>query len=396
MPSDEDYLRQAIRLAMNGRGQVEPNPMVGCILVKNDRIIGQGYHQKFGGPHAEPNALASCTESPNGATAYVTLEPCCHTNKKTPPCVPQLINAKLARVVIGTLDPNKAVNGKGVHKLQKAGIKVDIASEPLRSEAMQLIAPFYQWEVRRRPYVTLKWAQTADAKVAGPHGSRLQITGTASNRLVHQLRARSRGLMVGINTILNDDPELTARDVDAQSQPKVFILDTNLRTPPSAKAIQLKLNRKVKIILGWPRYKQRFMQRIKSRERSLFPIGDHLHTGTTFVGFSRDKNGHVNLTKVLTGTSLKGDRGHHLLVEPGPTLAASFFRDNLCDRLWIFQSGRRINSDTAPAAASIPSNFIKTGELKIGEDQLTEYLNSTGSAFFSPTPSADFVLANTK
>src|SRR5829696_7030226 len=114
---DEQFLRRAIRLAMNGRGRVEPNPMVGCVIVRDGRVIGEGYHEQFGGPHAEPNALAACGaagESPEGATAYVTLEPCCHTNKKTPPCAPRLIGAKVARVVIGCLDPNPAVNGKGV------------------------------------------------------------------------------------------------------------------------------------------------------------------------------------------------------------------------------------------------------------------------------------------
>src|SRR5438477_13036792 len=121
---DTQHLRRAIRLAMNGRGAVEPNPMVGCVIVKNERVIGEGYHAHFGGPHAEPTALAACSESPAGATAYVTLEPCCHTNKKTPPCVPRLIDAKIARVVIGCLDPTPEVNGKGVAMLRQAGVEV--------------------------------------------------------------------------------------------------------------------------------------------------------------------------------------------------------------------------------------------------------------------------------
>src|SRR3954469_22027165 len=127
-PSDQDqqFMRRALRLAMNGRGRVEPNPMVGCVIVnKNGHVIGGGYHQQFGQPHAEPNALASCIESPQGATAYVTLEPCCHTNKKTPPCAPRLIEAKIGRVVIGCLDPNPDVNGKGVAMLRQAGTTVD-------------------------------------------------------------------------------------------------------------------------------------------------------------------------------------------------------------------------------------------------------------------------------
>src|SRR3954449_5812625 len=118
-------MRRAIRLEMNGRGTTEPNPSVGCVLVKNGGVIGEGHPQPFGGAHAEPTALANCTESPAGATAYVTLEPCCHTNKKTPPCVPSLIEAKIAQVVIGCLDPNPDVNGKGVAMLRAAGIQVD-------------------------------------------------------------------------------------------------------------------------------------------------------------------------------------------------------------------------------------------------------------------------------
>src|SRR4029453_5681183 len=121
---DEQFIRRAIRLAMNGRGRIEPNPMVGCVLVKDGRVIGEGYHAQFGGAHAEPTALAACAESPAGATAYVTLEPCCHLNKKTPPCVPRLIAAGIKRVVVGCIDPNPDVNGKGLAMLRDAGIEV--------------------------------------------------------------------------------------------------------------------------------------------------------------------------------------------------------------------------------------------------------------------------------
>src|SRR3954471_4712009 len=148
--SDIQMMRRAVRLAMNGRGLVEPNPMVGCVLVKDGRVIGEGYHAKFGGPHAEPTALANCTESPEGATAYVTLEPCCHTNKKTPPCAPRLIEAKVKRVVIGCLDPKPEVNGKGLAQLRAAGIQVD--GPALENEAKQLIAPFLARTNHRRPY----------------------------------------------------------------------------------------------------------------------------------------------------------------------------------------------------------------------------------------------------
>src|SRR6266581_2234644 len=141
-PSDDDrkMMRRAIRLAMNGRGRVEPNPMVGAVFAKDGRIIGEGFHQQFGGPHAEPTALAACTESPQGATAYVTLEPCCHTNKKTPPCVPELIAAGVARVVVGCVDPNPDVNGQGLDQLRAASVAVEC--NVLEDQAKQLLAPF--------------------------------------------------------------------------------------------------------------------------------------------------------------------------------------------------------------------------------------------------------------
>jgi diaminohydroxyphosphoribosylaminopyrimidine deaminase/5-amino-6-(5-phosphoribosylamino)uracil reductase len=186
--TDEQFLRRAIRLAMNGRGGVEPNPMVGCLIVKNGRIIGEGFHAKFGGPHAEPTALASCDENPEGATAYVTLEPCCHRNKQTPPCVPRLIKSRIGRVVIGCLDPNPHVNGRGMAMLRDADIGVD--GPLLEAECKQLIAPFIARTVFGRPYVTLKWAQTADGKIAGPGGRRMQISNEHSMAVVHTLRAR--------------------------------------------------------------------------------------------------------------------------------------------------------------------------------------------------------------
>ena len=138
---DRLWMRRALELAVRGRGEVEPNPMVGCVIVKDGRVIGEGFHERFGRPHAEPNALAVCTESPAGATAYVTLEPCCHIGKKTPPCVPRLIDAKLGRVVIGATDPNPKVNGGGIEQLRRAGIAVSVGV--MEEECRQLIAPFF-------------------------------------------------------------------------------------------------------------------------------------------------------------------------------------------------------------------------------------------------------------
>jgi diaminohydroxyphosphoribosylaminopyrimidine deaminase/5-amino-6-(5-phosphoribosylamino)uracil reductase len=378
-------IRRAIRLAMNGRGRVEPNPMVGCVIARGDRIIGEGWHTHFGGPHAEPQALADCLargESPAGATAYVTLEPCCHTNKKTPPCAPRLIEAKIAKVVVGCLDPNPQVNGNGVAMLRAAGIEVERVEEKLEAECKQLIAPFLLRTQFRKPYVTMKWAETADGKIAGPGGRRLQITGEPANRLVHQLRARSDAIMVGVNTVLADDPQLTARGVEYSRLHTLIVLDSDLRTPPSSRLFESAgfvylyastLN------FGIEEFDQR-AARLLSRPATMT--------------WSRipDAMGNIPLPDLFDGDDPFGPVDD-LMVEPGPTLSRSFFDANLANRLWVFRSTLRVNDDTAPNAAMIPDHFVETGRLQVGEDHLTEYLNKNSNGYFAAAPSADFVLA---
>lgn len=371
--TDEHFVRRAIRLAMNGRGRVEPNPMVGCVIVKADRVIGEGYHAAFGGPHAEPTALANCTESPEGATAYVTLEPCCHTNKKTPPCAPRLIEAKLARVVIGCLDPNPDVNGKGVAMLRAAGIGVD--GPVLEGPSKQLIAMF-QANQLNRPYVTAKWAQTADGKVAGPRGQRRQISGPAASRLVHELRANSTAIFVGVNTVLNDDPLLTVRDVPVESHlDQTIVLDTHLRIPPTARVLDRARDGEVVIYCG----------RAASMERA-HALED---AGAIIRRVGLDEDGHVSIREVL-----KGHGAAHVLAEPGPTLAKAMFAAGAIDRLWVICSAEQLNDDAAPKAAIIPQPFQKTGEVRVGDDVLEEHLNAQSDVYYACEPSADLVLAS--
>jgi diaminohydroxyphosphoribosylaminopyrimidine deaminase/5-amino-6-(5-phosphoribosylamino)uracil reductase len=383
---DEQFMRRAFRLAMNGRGRVEPNPMVACVIVSRDgRVIGEGYHRQFGGPHAEPNALASCTESPAGATAYVTLEPCCHTNKKTPPCAPRLIEAKVARVVVGCLDPNPEVDGKGVAMLRAAGIRVD--GPLLGAEAKQLIAPFMkaQWN---RPYVTLKWAQTADGKVAGPGSARLQISNERSSRLVHVLRSRSDGILVGVNTVITDDPLLTARGV-GESRPLVrFVLDSGVNTPEFSQIVRTADQSPVVIACRADAY-----DGLGAREAAF--------QGVHFVPFAHGEGGRGIPLRGFMEEMFASDALEevhpapftHLLVEPGPALAQSFFRDDLADRVWVFRSRNVVNDDSAPSAPPVPAHFVQSGQVDLDGDTLTEYLNPRSKAFFANTPSADFVLA---
>lgn len=377
---DKQMMRRAIRLAMTARGAVEPNPMVACVLVKDGRVIAEGCHARFGGPHAEPTALASLVEPPTGATAYVTLEPCCHTNKKTPPCVPALIGAGVSRVVVGCVDPNPDVNGKGLDMLRAAGISVEC--NVLEDQAKQLLAPFIARVVYDRPYVTLKWAESADGKVAGAGGQRVQISNAASTKLVHQLRARSDAIMVGVETVITDDPMLTARDVPAPRKLFRVVLDSRLRTPLSSKLVRTARQTRTFVY-----FDKRLAEAERDRVRLLHDAGVD-----TFIA---DRTSHgLNLEQILI--SLGGFDATHVLVEPGPTLARSFLeRQNIVDRVWIIHSPASIGSKTAPAGVDLPATFVKTAELVLDGDRVSEYLNPHSPVFFAPDPSADIVLAAT-
>jgi diaminohydroxyphosphoribosylaminopyrimidine deaminase/5-amino-6-(5-phosphoribosylamino)uracil reductase len=208
-------MRLALRLAQQGEGRAEPNPMVGCVIVRDGQPIGQGFHQEFGGPHAEVEALRSLKDPADarGATAYVTLEPCCH-HGKTPPCSQALIDAGLSRVVIAIPDPFAQVDGGGIRQLQAAGIDVSVGT--LQAEAQQLCAPYMKRVRTGLPWVIAKWAMTIDGKMATKTGHSQWITGEAARRSVHTLRARVDAIIVGMGTVTADDPQLTARLDDSE------------------------------------------------------------------------------------------------------------------------------------------------------------------------------------
>ena len=195
----QDFMRHAIALAKNGIGAVDPNPLVGAVIVKDGEIIGEGWHARFGGLHAERNALANCRTSPKGATIYVTLEPCCHYGK-TPPCTEALLEAGIAKVVIGSRDPNPKVAGKGAAILREAGVEVE--EDFLREECDALNGPFFHYITTNRPYVAMKYAMTADGKIATVTGASQWITNEASRYHVHALRRRYPAILAGIGTVL--------------------------------------------------------------------------------------------------------------------------------------------------------------------------------------------------
>jgi len=364
-------------LAMRGRGAVEPNPTVGCVIVQGGKLIGEGYHQRFGGPHAEPMALEACEQSPRGATAFVSLEPCCHADKQTPPCVPRLIEAGVARVVIGTVDPNPQVCGRGVEQLRRAGIAVDNLDLP---EARQLIAPFIACIVHGRPYVTLKWAESADRKVAGPMGRRAQISGEKALRAVHQLRSRCDAILVGINTVLSDNPMLTSRLATPLRPLRRIVLDSKLRMPTDCRLARTATEGKVTV------YTSR-----SSRERDVQKGQALEDTGVGVRGVTEDQAGRLSLREVLDDIAGLGTT--HLLVEPGPTLAKSWLATpDLWDRLWVIASPARIDDPAAPAAPALPDGQV--AQYIIEPDRLTEYLNPRSPLTFSAEPSADLVMTS--
>jgi diaminohydroxyphosphoribosylaminopyrimidine deaminase/5-amino-6-(5-phosphoribosylamino)uracil reductase len=228
--TDEKYMNLALTLAKKGIGFVNPNPLVGAVIVKNGKIIGQGWHEKYGGWHAERNALRNCRDSPNGACMYVTLEPCCH-HGKTPPCTDAIIQSGIKKVMIGCLDPNYLVSGKGVAILRSAGIEV--VTGVLQDQCIELNEVFFHYIQAKTPYVVMKYAMTIDGKIATVNGSSKWITGISARENVHRSRNQYSSIMVGVGTVIADNPSLTCR-IDGGRNPIRIICDTNLSTPLDA------------------------------------------------------------------------------------------------------------------------------------------------------------------
>jgi diaminohydroxyphosphoribosylaminopyrimidine deaminase/5-amino-6-(5-phosphoribosylamino)uracil reductase len=225
------WMTRALALAERGRGYVEPNPLVGAVIVRDGQVIGKGWHQRYGEAHAEVNALAAAGEAARGATLYVTLEPCCH-HGKTPPCTDAVLRAGIRRVVAAMLDPFPQVAGQGVAMLRAAGVQVEVGL--LEAEARRLNAPYLKLLATGRPYVHAKWAMTLDGKIATRTGDSKWISSEASRRRVHELRGRMDAIIVGIGTVLADDPLLTARPPGPRT-PVRIVLDSQGRLPPGSR-----------------------------------------------------------------------------------------------------------------------------------------------------------------
>ncbi len=230
-------MRMALRLAEKAKGRTSPNPMVGAVVVKNGKVISRGYHRRAGEPHAEALALSRAGSAAKGATLYVTLEPCSHTNKRTPPCCPVILASGVRRVVVAMIDPNPNVSGNGIKRLRSAGI--DVTTGVLGGEAKKLNEAFVKHVTTGMPFVTLKIAQTLDGKIATASGESQWITGKEARIEGHRLRDSNDAILVGINTVLNDNPSLTAR-IPGGKDPIRVVVDSNLRIPLNAKVLNRK------------------------------------------------------------------------------------------------------------------------------------------------------------
>src|SRR5256885_2348161 len=236
-PHDSEMMLRALELARRGQGHVEPNPMVGCVIVQGDEIVGQGWHQLFGGEHAEVHALKAAGEAARGATMYVSLEPCCHQGK-TPPCTDAIVAAGIARVVIASDDPSEKANGRGLGILRDEGVEVVVAAGELATRARLGNQAFRKHARTGRPWVLFKSAMTLDGKVATPTGDSKWISGELSRELAHHWRASVDAVAVGIGTALADDPQLTARVDGVHRQPRRVVFDSLARLPLSSKLVQ--------------------------------------------------------------------------------------------------------------------------------------------------------------
>ena len=231
---DEAMMSRALELTARGRDTATPNPGVGCVIAKAGRIIGEGWHERAGEPHAEARALSACTESPEGATVYVTLEPCAHQGR-TPPCADALVAARVGRVVAALEDPNPLVHGRGANKLRDAGIRVDVGL--LAADAEEAHRGFLTRMRLGRPWMRIKAAASLDGRTALANGKSQWITSEEARRDVHALRARSCAMLTGIGTVIADDPELTVRHVPAKRQPRRVLIDNRLEVPLEAKIL---------------------------------------------------------------------------------------------------------------------------------------------------------------
>lgn len=330
MNQDTYWMKKALKYALRGFGKVGPNPMVGAYIVKDNHLLSKGAHLKYGGPHAEIVALDKIGHHADGATLYVTLEPCNHSGK-TPPCTNAIISSGISKVVSATQDPNPIVSGNGYAKLRKAGIEV--VNGVCHEEAIELNTRYFKHLTSGLPYTILKIAQSLDGKIATKSGHSQWITGEKSRVFVHQVRSEVDAIVVGIGTVLADDPLLNVRLVKGRNPVRV-ILDSNFCTPPNSKLFQIDSPILILGIAGLAQDRQNILKKIGAEIVEL-PKADE----------------HVSLYDALRYLSERGfDR---ILVEGGRQIATAFLRKKLVDELIIAIAPKVIGADGISSFADL-------------------------------------------
>ena len=370
--TDQDYMKRAIELARKGTGWTNPNPLVGAVIVKEGRIIGEGFHRRYGELHAERNAIASLTEPAEGATMYVTLEPCCHYGK-TPPCTEAILENGIRKVVIGSADPNPKVAGNGVRVLREAGVLVE--ENFMGEECDRLNDIFFHYITTQTPYVIMKYAMTADGKIATKTGASKWVTGEASRMEVQRLRHRCMEIMVGIGTVLADDPMLNVRLSEGNS-PVRIICDSHLRIPLDSQICQTAKQYPTVVAYVPERescikdscqevYRQEKVCKLEQLGVRALPVSD--------------RNGQVDLRKLM---GLLGQEGiDSILLEGGGVLNDNALQAGIVQEVHAFLApkifgGNEARTPVAGVGVELPSEAISLEFQKakqIGEDLLIEY-----------------------
>jgi diaminohydroxyphosphoribosylaminopyrimidine deaminase/5-amino-6-(5-phosphoribosylamino)uracil reductase len=329
--TDADYMARALELAARGRGAVEPNPLVGAVVVRDGTVVGEGWHERFGQPHAEINALNQAGEKARGATLYVSLEPCCHFGK-TPPCTEAVIRSGVRRVVVAMLDPFPQVAGQGAARLRAAGIAVEVGvGEAGDFVARRLNAPYLKRLRTGRPWVHAKWAMTLDGKIATRTGQSKWITGEAARARVHELRGRMDAIIVGRGTLLSDDPLLTARPPGPRTAVRVVLTATADGLPASCRLLETIEAAPILVVTTSPAATQLSAWRDR---------------GAEVLALSADSTGHLDLQSVLTELGRRGMT--NILVEGGAETLGRFRDAGEIDEIHAFIAPKLFGGTQAP------------------------------------------------
>lgn len=355
----EKYMERAIQLAKLGRGHTNPNPIVGAVIVKDDKIIGEGYHQYYGGLHAERNAFANCTEQPSGADLYVTLEPCCH-HGKTPPCTDIIIEKNIKRVFIGSDDPNILVAGKGIEQLKQHGIEVHTGILKQKCDSLNTI--FFHYIKTKQPYVVMKYAMTADGKIATYTGDSKWITGEKAREQVHYMRNALSGIMVGIGTVLADNPLLNCR-IEGGKNPTRIICDSTLKIPMDSQIVQTA--NQIDTIIA-------FAQKKEQKQIEL------QNAGIKLLYLPNEQN-KVDLKALMT--ELGKQQIDSVLLEGGGTLNECALQSGIVNRVEVYIAPKLFGGSNAKspvegkgiALAKNAYGLCLDNIQKIGDDILLEY-----------------------